>query len=342
MDYVGALHHVMVRGIERRAIFIDDQDRARFLFRLEEALRLTGGACLAWALMPNHVHLLLRTGVAPLAVTMHRLGTNYAMDFNRRHGRAGHLFQNRYKALPVENDAYVLEVVRYIHLNPVRAGIVPDIEALGLYPWTGHRALMGRGRAGFQSVDLVLGDMGASPEEARQRLREWMDSALPGGDTEPEREPQGGGPESSSGEDRSPPLQAGTPVGPGRVLPTAGGHCPRSVRADILRLEGWDLRRLIRTICEDMGVSAEAIRSGRRSRRVSRARAVIAWFAWTDLGLSQEVLAVHLGVAGNSLSERMEAGRALAEGLDLDPFMGVLRFRPPIPPLPGSYPQKTE
>jgi hypothetical protein len=292
--------------------------------------------------MPNHVHLLLRTGETPLSVAMHRLGTGYAMDFNRRHGRAGHLFQNRYKALPVENDAYVLEVIRYIHLNPVRAGIVPDVDALALYPWTGHRALMGRGKAHFLSVDLVLGGMGASHEEARLRLREWMGAALPGGIPEATEGPGLDEPDPPTKEESTPPAQDGAPASPGRALPSAGGHCPRSVRADILHQEGWDLRRLIRTICEELGVRAEDIRSGRRSRRVSRARAVIAWFAWTDLGLSQEDLAVHLGVAGNSLSERMETGRALAEGLGMDPFRGILRFPSPMPPPPGSYPQKTE
>src|SRR3990172_7539602 len=127
LDAPGTLHHVMVRGIERRAIFRDDRDRADFLRRL--AALAAGGALTvyAWALLPNHCHLLLRPGARPLARAMRSLLTGYAGAFNRRHHRAGHLFQNRYKSIVVEEEPYFLELVRYLHLNPVRAGLVPNL-----------------------------------------------------------------------------------------------------------------------------------------------------------------------------------------------------------------------
>jgi REP element-mobilizing transposase RayT len=117
----------MVRGSERRAIFRDDRDRTDFVTRvaaLAEAGTLT---VYAWALLPNHAHLLVRTGSRPLARSMRRLLTGYAGAFNRRHKRVGHLFQNRYKSIVVEEERYLLELVRYLHLNPLRAGVVPDL-----------------------------------------------------------------------------------------------------------------------------------------------------------------------------------------------------------------------
>jgi putative transposase len=105
IDAPGALHHVMVRGIERRSIFLDQVDRDRFLERLALVLDATGASCLAWALIPNHFHLLLKTGRDPLATVMRRLLTGYAVSFNRRHRRSGHLFQNRYKSILCQEDA---------------------------------------------------------------------------------------------------------------------------------------------------------------------------------------------------------------------------------------------
>src|SRR3990172_2456581 len=144
LDAPGTLHHVMVRGIERRAIFRDDADRADFVGRLAALAERGALQIYAWVLLPNHAHLLVRTGIRPLARTMRSLLTGYAGAFNRRHHRAGHLFQNRYKSVVVEEEAYFLELVRYLHLNPVRAGLVPNLAGLARYRWTGHAVLLGK------------------------------------------------------------------------------------------------------------------------------------------------------------------------------------------------------
>ncbi len=128
IDAPGALHHIIVRGIERKAIFKDCHDRDNFLDRLGTILTESSTACYAWVLMTNHVHFLLKTGLPPLATVMRRLLTGHAVQFNRRHKRHGHLFQNRYKSFLCEEDPYLLELVRYIHLNPIRAGIVKDLK----------------------------------------------------------------------------------------------------------------------------------------------------------------------------------------------------------------------
>ena len=144
LDAPGLLQHVMARGIERRELFRDKKDRKSFLDRLAIILEETKTQCYAWALIPNHFHLLLRTGPAPLSKVMRRLMTGYAVTFNKRHKRSGHLFQNRYKSIVCEEDAYLLELIRYIHLNPLRAGLVRDLKELDKYPWTGHSAMLGR------------------------------------------------------------------------------------------------------------------------------------------------------------------------------------------------------
>ena len=104
IDAPGALHHIIVRGIERKKIFYDDKDRDNFLQRLGNVLIETGTHCFAWALIPNHLHLLLKTGVTPIASVMRRVLTGYAVTFNRRHRRHGQLFQNRYKSILCQQD----------------------------------------------------------------------------------------------------------------------------------------------------------------------------------------------------------------------------------------------
>ncbi|MBA7667730.1 hypothetical protein ES703_75827 [subsurface metagenome] len=143
LDTPGLLQHVMARGIERRKIFKDNKDRKAFLERLALILEETQIQCYAWSLIPNHFHLLLRTGPTPLSKVMRRLMTGYAVTFNKRHKRSGHLFQNRYKSVVCEEDPYLMELIRYIHLNPLRAGLVKDLNELDRYSWTGHSTILG-------------------------------------------------------------------------------------------------------------------------------------------------------------------------------------------------------
>ena len=118
IDTPGALHHIMVRGIERRKIFRDNKDKDNFVERLGSVIKDTSTSCYAWSLQSNHIHLLLRTGDNPISTVMGRLLTGYAVTFNRRYKRHGQLFQNRYKSILCQEDPYFIELVRYIHLNP--------------------------------------------------------------------------------------------------------------------------------------------------------------------------------------------------------------------------------
>ena len=156
LDWMGAAHHVMARGVGKCPIFLDSTDGEDFLRRLSRLVVECDISLMAWVMMPNHIHLLTRTGEVPLGKFMQRLLTGYAGFFNREHGRVGHLFQNRFKSILVQEDLYFFELVRYIHLNPLRAGLVADLEELEMYPWCGHGGLTGALRMPWLDRGTVL------------------------------------------------------------------------------------------------------------------------------------------------------------------------------------------
>jgi putative transposase len=132
---------------------MDDIDRNRFIARLSDVIQKTLTPCFAWSLIPNHFHLLLQTGTSPIATVMEKLLTGYAGEFNRRHNRHGHLFLNRYKSILCQTDPYLLELVRYIHLNPIRAGIVGSFGGVENLPLL--RPLSPHGRCPSQLADNI-------------------------------------------------------------------------------------------------------------------------------------------------------------------------------------------
>ena len=174
LDAPGTLHHVIVRGIERRQIFRTDRDREDFLTRLGQVVKEGHASCFAWVLIPNHVHLLIRTGATPLAKMMRRLLTGYAVSFNLRHQRSGHLFQNRYKSIVCEEDPYLLELIRYIHLNGIRAGLVKTLRELDRYRWSGHSVLMGYESRPWQAREEVLSYFSGRQGAARKKYRQFI------------------------------------------------------------------------------------------------------------------------------------------------------------------------
>ena len=174
IDSPGLLHHVIVRGIEWGIIFRDDDDRDAFVQRLGKLLAETNTDCYAWALIPNHFHLLLRPQTIELSRFMRRLLTGYAVTFNRRHKRSGHLFQNRYKSIVCEEETYLLELIRYIHLNPLRANRVKDLEELNTYPWCGHAELLGQIRGCGLAAEWVLPLFSQQKQAARERYQQFI------------------------------------------------------------------------------------------------------------------------------------------------------------------------
>ncbi len=172
LDTPSLLYHVMIRGIERRRIFNDNEDRENLIERLSMLLPKTKTQCYAWAFMPNHAHFLFRSGPSGITTLMKRLLTGYAVSYNRKHRRHGQLFQNRYKSIVCQEDAYLLELVRYIHLNPLKAKIVVDLKEMNRYPYCGHSALIGKQKREWQGMEYVLGLFGKRLGEARNSYSE--------------------------------------------------------------------------------------------------------------------------------------------------------------------------
>jgi REP element-mobilizing transposase RayT len=175
IEYPGALYHVVARGNAKQPIFLDRQDHRRFLRILECVVDRHNVVCLSYCMMGNHYHLLLETPDGNLSRAMRQLNGVYSQGFNRRHQRVGHLFQGRYKAILVERGVHLLELSRYIVLNPVRAELVTRPED---WEWSSYRETVGVAPCPrLLSVDGLLGLYGSSRSEARERYRSFVEEA---------------------------------------------------------------------------------------------------------------------------------------------------------------------
>ena len=172
LEFPGAVYHVTARGNARQDIFADDADRVKFLAVLAATVSRYNWRCHAYCLMGNHYHLLLETPDPNLSLGMRMLNGVYTQFFNRRHDRVGHVFQGRYKAVLVEKDAHLLELCRYIVLNPVAAGMVKQPEQ---WPWSSYRGTLAEGeRPEFLITDWILGQFAGGKAQARAAYRKFV------------------------------------------------------------------------------------------------------------------------------------------------------------------------
>jgi len=319
LDAPATLHHVMVRGIERRRIFESDRDREDFLDRLGRIIQEGGASCFAWVLIPNHAHILLRTGAAPLAGMMRRLLTGYAVSFNLRHQRSGHLFQNRYRSIVCEENAYMLELVRYIHLNAIRAGLVREMEGLDRYRWSGHSVLMGRESRPWQAREEVLSYFGARETVAKRRYRQFVFEGIrlgKRGELSTGRESRDGGRvgEERSGRGESRILGGGSFVE--EVLSGAERVARERVR---LRRKYVDVEGLLDFIGKEMGITREEILGGGRRREISQARSVFCYVCLRRVGLTGRQLSEALRMSPGGIHSASVRGEAFVrENSDLE------------------------
>jgi REP element-mobilizing transposase RayT len=300
----------MIRGIERSSVFEDDQDRSDFISRTGKVATETETRILAWALMKNHVHFLLFSGPPGIAKFMRRLLTGYAQAYNRKYRRSGHLFQNRYKSIVCEEKNYLLELVRYIHLNPLRASQVKNLGELDQYPWSGHHVLLGQGKNDWQERDYVLQQFNEKESKAILGYQRFMKEGKNQG-----RRPElvGGGLIRSLG-------------GWSQVLPAMSSlekmeHDDRILGggdfvAEILResdknikryLRGIELKKAIEKsieeICTKENIDEKAVRLGVRTRKCSQSRAKIAYRLCHEFGVSQAEIARQLGVCTSAIAK---------------------------------------
>ena len=161
IEYPGAFYHVTSRGNEKRDIFRSSQDRRKFLSYMESSVVRYGAIMHVWCLMSNHYHLLIETPAGNLSQIMRHINGAYTTYFNVKRKRAGHLFQGRYKAILIDANSYATELSRYIHLNPVRAGMVERPED---YPWSSYKSYIGKSRVPeWQKTEFILGYFGSTP-----------------------------------------------------------------------------------------------------------------------------------------------------------------------------------
>src|SRR3990172_9993046 len=181
VEFDGAFYHVIVRGNQRQKVFGDDRDRLAYLERLEQYRERFGFSVYAYVLMANHIHLLVETKRVPLSKIMQGLQFTYTQTYNRRHRTVGHLFQGRYKTILCDRNEYLLELVRYIHLNQAR--MRNQIDPLQ-YRWSSHRGYMGEKSEVRIETDATLAQFGKSPSQARRAYVRFMEEGVGGGHEE--------------------------------------------------------------------------------------------------------------------------------------------------------------
>ena len=315
LDAPGVLHHVMGRGIERREIFLSDTDRNDFIGRMATLAEDGAMEIYAWVLMPNHFHMLCKTKKLPLASSMRRILTGYVVNFNKRYHRNGHLFQNRYKSIVCQEDVYLKELVRYIHLNLLRAGIVEDLKALNRSPWSGHSAIIGKVKRPWQTTEHVLSFFGNRDNSRRNYLR-YVEKGIDQGHRP---ELVGGGLIRSMGgwsEVLASRRRGERHVADQRIL--GEGEFVKQVMSELddfvkrnLRISGQriDINSLAEKVCEKYDISPGELCSGSRRNVVVKARRAMSWIGVRELGYSGADVARYLGVTNSCITRMASAGK---------------------------------
>ena len=324
IDAPGALQHIIGRGIERRNIFKDDADKNAFVARLGKVVSETQTPCYAWALMDNHFHLLLKTGNVPIATLMRRLLTGYVVSFNLRHNRTGHLFQNRYKSILCQEDSYLLELVRYIHLNPLRADLVGSMHELDRYHYSGHAILMGKKANDWQDTDYVLKLFGKRVSSARKRYRAFIEKGVKTG--------------------RRPDLTGGG------LIRTAGGWAAlknyRRLKIHIkgderilgssdfvksvlkeqderleqryrIQSQGYDFNNIVDRVAVIFELKPEKVLSNVKQPMRVKARSLLCYWAAKELGMSGAAIARRLKLSKSGVSRAVVRGESMATNMNL-------------------------
>jgi len=308
LDAPGTLHHIIVRGLEQRKIVDDDHDRKNFVSRMGKIASETGTLVYAWALMTNHAHILLRSGPSGLSRYMLRFLSGYAGSYNRRHRRHGHLFQNRYKSIVCEEDRYFTELVRYIHLNPLRAKLVESLAQLDRYLWCGHSVLMGKIKTDWQDRDYVLKWFGAKEGEAKRIYRQFVKEGIEQGRRS---DLVGGGLIRSQGGWSAVKAMRRRGVrekSDERIL-GSGEFVEQLIRqSDQSRKEHFSALQLseqaialVGQACKEQNIRVDTLKSGSRRRNVSMVRAQLAQKLVEGLGLSLVETGRHLGVSPSAI-----------------------------------------
>jgi len=300
----------MVRGIERGNIVHDDKDREDFVFRMARLAKATGTEIYAWALMSNHVHILLKSGESGLSMFMRKLLTGYAIQFNRKYKRSGHLFQNRYKSIVCDEEAYFMKLVSYIHLNPLRAGLVCSMDALASYPWSGHAVIMGKVHNDWQACGYVLDSFGTERRRSKKAYEQYVQEqrslgqqpALVGGGLV--RSKGGWSAVMSSRTREEKQFFDERILGSGDFVKEVLDQADATVREQIpVRDRAAVIDELIGRRCEDAGITIKALQAGSKTKICSAIRKELAVTFVRQYGLTYADSARKLGISTSAISQ---------------------------------------
>ena len=321
LDAPGVIHHVIIRGIERREIFRDNTDRNDMLYRLSDLLPATKTSCYAWAFLSNHAHFLFRSGNQGLSTLMRRVLTGYAIRFNRRHKRHGQLFQNRYKSIICQEDLYLKELVRYIHLNPLRAKIVSDMKGLNRYKYSGHSVLTEKGDCDWQETNYVLSYFGKGILQARENYYSYMKEGMDQG-----RRPElvGGGLIRSLGswsEVRKLRLKGQDRIkGDERIL--GDGEFVMNILSEAdeqmdrcykLKSRGYTIERIEQRVLDIYKIEKEDLYSKSRQKVRAEARSVFCYWAVRELGVEGTRMAKRLNMSQPGVVYAVKKGEKIVK-----------------------------
>ena len=322
LDIAGGFYHIINRGIERRKIFKKPSDYKMFVKTLGTLLLKEGHKCYAWALMSNHYHLLLERGGRPLSRLMTRLQTTYAGYFNRKYHRNGRFFQNRYKSILCDKESYFLELVAYMHLNPLRAGMVKDMNELKDYPWTGHRAFLGLEENKWQVVDEVLQRFGKNIDQARRRYIEYLKDK-----SKEKKDLSGGGLIRSAGslkvvmnrkKDERESYDSRI-LGDGQFVGKTAKNVEEKIEIE-KEIKLLDKERFIEQASKIFGISFEELKKPGRSssRRVANARALMVYISVEYYKTKHNQWAQYFQISSAAISKLFDLGeQAVKEKRDL-------------------------
>ncbi len=274
----GGFYHVILRGNDRQVIFHEDSDRERFCVLAEQGLERFQHRIHAFCLMINHVHLIVQVGEAPLSRIVQSLASSYARSINRKYNRCGHLFQNRYRVVLVDVDPYLLELIRYVHLNPVRAHIVSEPDC---FKWSSHRRYLGERLFPWVTTGFVLGMFAERVSTARRLYSDFV--RMPQDTAETQKLLA-----DDTVDDRT--------LGGDSFLATILERTRDSTGAAVV------FDSIIRLVCETYEVAEDDIVSKSRNRPLCEVRAVLALLARDTGAISLSVLGQRLGRDSSTLS----------------------------------------
>ncbi len=319
IDAPGAIHHIIARGMERKKIFMDDYDRESFLKRLGSVISATDTKCYAWTLIPNHFHLLLKTGQFPLAKVMGKLLTGYAVSFNKRHKRSGHLFQNRYKSILCQEEIYMKELVRYIHLNPYRAKLVKSYDELNSYPFCGHAVIKEKMDLQWQDSKYVLSLFAETRSLAIRRYELYMKDGV---STKKRTDLTGGGLiRSNGGWDEVKRLRKNNDfqksderiLGDGSFVEEVLSYVnEQTIMQNKYRNKKVTYDQLAEIAAKQFNIQSNQIFLKTKQRKIVNARNLFCYWSVQELNISMTELSKLLKITVSAISQASEKGMAIS------------------------------